>query len=76
MGGPTLKRNHDYYYQVIGQLAITGASYCDFIVRTLTDMHIERIHMDMQLWQEITEKLKQYYYTTLGPEIINRILEM
>ena len=34
-----LKRNHDYYFQVIGQLAITGAQYCDFLVWTLIDTH-------------------------------------
>ena len=29
-----LKRGHDYYYQVTGQLAITGADFCDFVVWT------------------------------------------
>ena len=71
-----LKRRHDYYYQVIGQLAITNAIYCDFIDWTLTDMHIERIYMDVELWIQMIENLKQYYYTTLGPEIINKILEI
>ena len=28
-GKPSLKRTHDYFYQVQGQLAITGASWCD-----------------------------------------------
>ena len=40
---PVLKQNHDYYFQIIGQLGITGAEYCDFIVWTLVDIHIERI---------------------------------
>ncbi len=70
-----LKRNHDYYYQVIGQLGITKASYCDFIVWTLSDIHVERIYLDACLWDEMKDKLKQYYYTTLGPEIITRVLE-
>lgn len=73
---PELKRSHDYYYQIIGQLAITGAGYCDFIVWTLVDMHIERVFMDKKLWQEMTDKLKNYYYTELGQEIIHRLLEM
>ena len=29
-----LKRTHDYYYQVIGQLALSGAKFCNFIVWT------------------------------------------
>ena len=27
-----LKRTHDYYYQVIGQLTLSGAKFCNFIV--------------------------------------------
>ena len=33
-GIPRLKNNHAYYYQVEGQLAITGRSWCDFVVYT------------------------------------------
>lgn len=76
LGEPRLKRNHDYYYQIIGQLGITGAEYCDFVVWTLLDMHIERVFMDADVWQDITKKLKEYYYTELGPEIIQRLLNM
>ncbi len=36
-GKPMLKKNHDYYYQIIGQLAVTGAEFCDFVVWTLKD---------------------------------------
>ena len=48
----TLKRNHDHYYQVQGQLNITGRNYCDFVVRTEKDMHIERINKDETFWKE------------------------
>ena len=27
-----LKRTHDYYYQVTGQLSLTGAQFSDFVV--------------------------------------------
>ena len=53
---PILKRSHDYYFQVTGQLAITGAEYCDFVVWMLVDLHIERVYMDRELWKEMTEK--------------------
>ena len=36
-GYPTLKQNHDYYYQVQGQMAITGVHTCDFVVWTPSD---------------------------------------
>lgn len=73
---PVLKQSHDYYFQIIGQLAITGAEYCDFIVWTLVDIHIERIFIDPVLWKEMTDKLNHYYHTELGPEIVHRMLDM
>lgn len=73
---PQLKTSHDYYYQIIGQLGITGAEYFDFIVWTLVDVHIQRMFMDIELWQEMTKKLEKFYYTELGPEIIQRLLDM
>ena len=27
-----LKRSHEYYYQVMGQMALTGMRWCDFSV--------------------------------------------
>ena len=41
---PQLKRRHDYYYQIIGQLGITDVRYCDFIVWTLVDLDVERVY--------------------------------
>ena len=49
-GEPMLRRTHDYYYQVIDQLGITKASYCDFVVWTLSDIHIERIYIWIQIY--------------------------
>ena len=39
-------------------------------------MHIERIYLNKDIWQDMLDKLQKYYYTTLGPEIIHRLLEM
>ena len=39
-----LRRNHRYYYQVQGQLNISGYNKCDFIVSTGTgEMSVEEI---------------------------------
>ncbi len=69
-GKPMLKKNHDYYYQVIGQLAVTGAEFCDFVVWTLKDVHKERVYFNKNIWQDMLDKL------TLGPEIIHRLVQM
>ena len=43
-GGKFLNRNHDYFYQVMGQLCLTGASWCDFMVWCPEDHFVERIY--------------------------------
>ena len=32
--------------------------------------------MDIEVGQEMTKKLEKFYYTELGPEIIQRLLDM
>ena len=50
-----LKNNHDYYAQVQGQMAITGAASCDFVVYTLKGMPIQRIKFDQQFWENMSD---------------------
>lgn len=38
-----LKRKHEYHYQVQGQLFVTGRQWCDFVMYTEVDIHIERV---------------------------------
>ena len=45
-GQLTLKRTHEYYFQVMRQMAITGLQWCDFMVFCKTDWHIETIFFD------------------------------
>ena len=71
-----LKRTHNYYFQVIGQLALTGAKFCDFMVWTKVDFHRERILPDDELWSEMKEKLSHFYMTTLGVKILQRLHSM
>jgi len=42
----SLKKSSDYYHQVQGQLYMTGAKWCDFIVWTPGYMKIARIYPD------------------------------
>lgn len=57
-----LKKSHDYYYQVQGQLGITGAAWCDFIVYTKVGLYVQRIIPDVPFWEEIRAKLQAYYF--------------
>lgn len=57
-----LERDHAYYAQVQGQMGITGAKWCDFIVYTSKGLYVEGIEFDAVFWQELRSKLLDYYF--------------
>ena len=71
--GIQLKRNHPYYYQVMGQLGVTGLKWSHFVVFTKKDMHIEKIIFDEKLPQEMCVKLRCYYYDVVGPHLLQNL---
>ena len=65
----TLKKRHDYYYQIQIQLHCTGRLWCDFVLRTSKNLHVERIFLD-EAWKQINlSKLKDFYFSALLPEL-------
>ena len=57
-GKVTLKRNHNYFFQIQGQMAICKRNW-GFVIWTTKEMTIETIiHVfDPKLWQETLPKL-------------------
>jgi hypothetical protein len=43
-----LKRNHNYFYPVQGQLKMCGKSVCYFVTYTLKDILVEKDMFDAQ----------------------------
>jgi len=68
-GCVTVKKTHNYYYQVQGQMGVSGRQWCDFVVWTLKGHSIERIHFDEPLWKKMVEVLKSFYVQAVIPEI-------
>lgn len=68
-----LKRTHNYYFQVQGQLNITKRSWCDFIIFTRTNkLFVERITIDSELWTKtMLPKLTRFYKHCIVPEIVD-----
>lgn len=62
-----LKLDHQYYFQVQGQLALTGMDWCDFVVYTFKGMHIERIRFNKAFWNELYKKLSEFYFSKYVP---------
>lgn len=64
-----LKTKHDYFFQVQCQMYCTGIEWCDFVVRTEKELHIERIYRDRSWWDQQLPKLKAFYEGSLLPEL-------
>lgn len=67
-----IKHNHPYYYQVQGQLHITGRDFCLLTIWTPRGMKVDKIVRDDEFWEaKMKEKLERFYMTCLLPEIID-----
>ena len=62
-GRPRLKRNHEYHYQIQGQMAIAGISWCDFVAFTNKGIFVERVPFSKDFWvREMFPKLTEFYF--------------
>ena len=60
--GMKLKRNHQYYYQIIGQLVLSRSEKCYFVIFTFKDMYVEEIGVDFDFFSsQMLPKLKNFY---------------
>ena len=75
---PHLKSNHDYYFQVQGQMAITGIHKCDFVVWIPKDVFVQNIPFDSQFWNKYLPKLKYFSFIlySLKLYIISTLLQI
>ena len=71
-GKPELKKDHPYYYQVQGQLGLTGLKWCDFVVFFQTGLIIQRIKFDELLWKSMIDKLTKFYQQHVMLEAIEQ----
>ena len=54
------------------QLLCTKKNYCDFIVWTTTDIHIERIHQDSDFIATCVAKSKSFFMKGILPELLGK----
>ena len=65
----TLKRRHDYYYQIQCQMYCSKVEWCDFVLRTNKDLHVQRIPWNPDWWKQQLPRLKEFYFDALLPEL-------
>jgi hypothetical protein len=66
-----LSRDHNYYYQIQGQMAFCNARYCNFFVYTSRGYYLERVAFDTRLWQDMLEELRNFWITFVAPYILS-----
>ena len=66
-GNLCLKENHDYFFQIMGQLGLSGSPWCDFFVYTNNDFHCERIYFDQPKFNTMLEKLDTFFFNYYLP---------
>lgn len=69
-GAPELKHDHEYYHQVQGQMAITGAQWCDFVIYTKAGIAVQRIPFNPQFWMSAACRLHSFFYSYFLPMFI------
>ncbi|KAJ8666165.1 hypothetical protein QAD02_007827 [Eretmocerus hayati] len=73
-GNWALKKNSPYYYQVQGQLLVTGRLFCDFVVWTFKDMVRVSIEGDEKFIDYMLKKLKEFRKLCLQSAILCKYL--
>lgn len=66
-----INKNHQYYDQVIMQMAITGTKWCDFVVYCKKGMVIDRVRFDHQYWLKLQKRIYDFYFTYYLPCLVN-----
>lgn len=77
-GEVQLRRDHAYFYQVQGQMAVTGVEWCDFVIWTNAgnsgrSTHVERVFFDTVFWHtELLPALLYFLRYALVPELLTQ----
>lgn len=61
-GTHTLRKSHSYFWQIQGQMLISGLDWCDFVVYTQEDMFIQRIPRDNEITKTMKVKIDFFYF--------------
>ena len=68
-GSLQLRRQHKYYWQVQGQILLTGLEWCGFVVCVQEDMLVERIHKNLDVMLNIRDQGDLFFFLQLPTEV-------
>ena len=61
-GVHSLKKSHQYFFQVMGCLGLSGEAWSEFFVQCKKEFHHERIYYDAKFFAHMLEKLNLFYF--------------
>ncbi|KAH7944973.1 hypothetical protein HPB49_003781 [Dermacentor silvarum] len=64
---PSLKIEHPYFAQVIGQMGVTELTWADFVIYSDNFVCVQRIKFEENVWEQMRVKLDEFYFMTLLP---------
>ena len=70
----SLKTTHTYFFQLMGQMGITGLKWCDLFVKSSDDHHLERVHFQPKEWENMKCKLETLFFSHFLPAVCNKIM--
>ncbi len=73
-GALTLDENHEYYYQVQGQMFCSGRQECKFVVYTFKDLKILTIKRDEKFISTMLGQLNDFYKTYFRGTLLQKYL--
>ena len=62
----TLKQSHPFFYQVRGQISVTGKNHCGFFVYIHFEIYQERITLNSEFSKNILQTLQQLWHNFLA----------
>src|SRR6185369_12266448 len=68
-----IRKDHRFYYQIIGQLNVTGLNRCDLVIWYREAIRIITVNNDPEFWwKTIFPDLNDFYRSYCIPEMITR----
>ena len=63
-GNIVMNVKHSYYYQIQGQMAISGIKKCHVVAYTHKGIHVMTVPFDHEFWGEVSTTLNDFYKNT------------
>lgn len=67
-----LKRTHSCYWQIQGEMMVTGASWCDLFVFSRKDLLVQRIYRDADMIIGMKKKLQDFFFSHYLASLVSR----